>query len=414
MADYIIIGGGIVGLSTAYALTKEKPEATIVILEKEQQVASHQTGNNSGVIHSGIYYKPGSLKARLAKSGNESMRLFAEEHGIDVDICGKVIVASEEKELPFLEDLYERGLENGLNIRKLNQEELREKEPHVNGIAAIHVPTAGIINYKQVSNKLSELVQAAGAEVKSGTAVTGMKEHDAGVTVDTDKGRFEGKYLINCAGLQSDRMAKLAGYHLDVKIVPFRGEYYKFVETSRHLVRNLIYPVPNPDFPFLGAHFTRMIDGNVDAGPNAVLGFKREGYKKSDINWKDLSEVLLYKGFWKLARPYLKEGTGEMIRSVNKKKFVKNLQKLLPEVREEDLIPGPRGVRAQALSVDGKMVDDFYIVPGRNSLHVCNAPSPAATASLEIGKEIVKRVDEGRRRTDHGSSMDHSAAAANR
>lgn len=392
MEDYIIIGGGIVGLSVAYELTKQHPEASVTVIEKEEKVAFHQTGHNSGVIHSGIYYTPGSLKARLAKQGNESMRQFAEKHQIPIDICGKVIVATEEKELPHLENLYQRGLQNKLAIEKLNKSELLEKEPHVRGIAGIHVPSTGIIDYSKVSNKLAELIEQQNGQIKYGTAVTAISENADDVEIETNNKTYRGRYLINCAGLQSDRIAELAGYHLDLKIVPFRGEYYKFVEEKRDLVRNLIYPVPNPEFPFLGAHFTRMMDGNVDAGPNAVLGFKREGYKKRDINIKDLSEVLLYKGFWKLAKPYLKEGIGEMIRSVNKKKFVQNLQKLIPEVQEEDLMVGPRGVRAQALTKDGKMVDDFYIVSGKKSLHVCNAPSPAATASLEIGKDIVQRI----------------------
>ncbi|GEK60066.1 hydroxyglutarate oxidase [Marinococcus halophilus] len=403
MEDYIIIGGGIVGLSVAYELTKQHPHANVTVLEKEEKVAFHQTGHNSGVIHSGIYYTPGSLKARLAKQGNKSMRQFAEKHQIPIDICGKVIVATEEKELPHLENLYQRGLQNELDIEKLSKSELLEKEPHVRGIAGIYVPSTGIIDYSKVSNKLAELIEQQNGQIKYGTAVTAISENTDSVEINTNKEVYNGRYLINCAGLQSDRIAELAGYHLDLKIVPFRGEYYKFVEEKRDLVRNLIYPVPNPEFPFLGAHFTRMMDGNVDAGPNAVLGFKREGYKKRDINIKDLSEVLLYKGFWKLAKPYLKEGIGEMIRSVNKKKFVQNLQKLIPEVQEEDLIIGPRGVRAQALTKDGKMVDDFYIVSGKKSLHVCNAPSPAATASLEIGKNIVERIHVEEERKEKAS-----------
>ncbi|MFB4164257.1 L-2-hydroxyglutarate oxidase [Alteribacillus sp. JSM 102045] len=392
MEDYIIIGGGIVGLSVAHALTQQKPEANIVLLEKEEKVASHQTGHNSGVIHSGIYYTPGSLKARLAKQGNESMREFAKEHNLPLDVCGKVIVATEEKELPFLDTLYQRGIQNGLNIETLSKAELLEKEPHVQGISAIFVPSAGIIDYTAVSKKLAERLEQRNGKIENGAEVKAISEKTNEVEVETTKGSYRARYLINCAGLQSDRIAALSGYHLDVKIVPFRGEYYKLIENRRNLVQNLIYPVPNPEFPFLGVHFTRMIDGNVDVGPNAVLSFKREGYKKSDINLKDLSEVLLYKGFWKLAKPYFKEGIEEMVRSVYKKKFVESLQKLIPEVQEEDLVKGPRGVRAQALSVDGKMVDDFYIVPGKKSLHVLNAPSPAATASLEIGKEIVKRL----------------------
>ncbi|WP_017726304.1 L-2-hydroxyglutarate oxidase [Halalkalibacterium ligniniphilum] len=392
MYDFTIIGGGIVGLAVGHAIYERYPRASVLIIEKEQQVAAHQTGHNSGVIHSGIYYKPGSFKAKFAKAGSQSMTAFCKEHDLDVDICGKVIVATKEKELPLLDNLYKRGLANGLDISMLNKEEVREVEPYVNGLAAISVPAAGIVSYKQVAEKLAELIIERGGEIQLATTVEAITENSEGAVVETDKGTFHTSYLINCAGLHSDRIAKLAGYHVDMKIVPFRGEYYKLRPEKRYLVNNLIYPVPNPDFPFLGVHFTRMIDGEVDAGPNAVLSFKREGYKKTDIDLKDLSEVLRYKGFWQLASKYLKEGTEEMIRSFSKKKFVENLQQLIPEVKEDDLVPGPSGVRAQALTADGKLVDDFQLIRGRNSLHVCNAPSPAATASLEIGKAIVEKI----------------------
>ncbi|KKI86621.1 L-2-hydroxyglutarate oxidase [Shouchella clausii] len=394
MYDFTIIGGGIVGLAVGHALFGRYPKASVLIIEKEQEVAAHQTGHNSGVIHSGIYYKPGSFKAKFAKAGNQSMTAFCQKHGLKVDICGKVIVATNKKELPLLDHLYQRGIDNGLDLRMLSKEELHEAEPYVNGLAAISVPTAGIVSYKEVAEKLASLIAEKGGEIQLGTTVETISESNEGATIETDKGTFQTSYLINCAGLHSDRIAKLAGYHVDMKIVPFRGEYYKLRPEKRHLVKNLIYPVPNPDFPFLGVHFTRMIDGEVDAGPNAVLSFKREGYRKTDIDWQDVAEVIRYKGFWQLATKYWKEGTEEMIRSFSKKKFVENLQHLIPDVTEADLVPGPSGVRAQALTTDGKLVDDFQLIRGRNSLHVCNAPSPAATASLEIGKAIVEKVSQ--------------------
>ncbi|MEN1967884.1 L-2-hydroxyglutarate oxidase [Lentibacillus sp. N15] len=392
MYDYTIVGGGIVGLSVGMALTKKYPGKKILVLEKEQELASHQTGHNSGVIHSGIYYKPGSYKARFAKQGSQSMVEFCQKHDIAYDNCGKVIVATNEQERPLLENLYQRGLENGLSIKRLNKEELLEVEPHVNGVEAIFVSATGIVDYKMVSNKYAEIIKDHDGDIHCGEEVNQIAELPDGVTVETNKQTYQTKFLINCAGLQSDRIAKLAGYHIDMKIVSFRGEYFKLKPEKRHLVRNLIYPVPNPEFPFLGVHFTREINGEVEAGPNAVLGFKREGYKKTDINVKDLAEVLGYKGFLRLARKYMKVGMGEMVRSVSKKKFVESLQQLIPEIRSEDLVAAPAGVRAQALNSDGTLVDDFQIIQGKKSLHVCNAPSPAATASIEIGKEIVRRI----------------------
>ncbi|MER2028540.1 MAG: L-2-hydroxyglutarate oxidase [Solibacillus sp.] len=394
MLEVVIIGGGIVGLSVGLALTERFPDKKVVILEKENSVSKHQTGNNSGVIHSGIYYKPGSFKARFAKQGSQSMVAFCEEHGIEYDICGKVIVATEQHELPLLQNLYERGIQNELEIEMLNAEQLKEIEPHVAGLGAIRVPQAGIVNYKQVSEKIRELIEKNGGEIRCGVEVKSINEHDNGVTIETSKGTVEAKVMINCAGLQSDRIAKMTGYSADLKIVPFRGEYYKLKESSRSLVNHLIYPVPNPDFPFLGVHYTRMIGGEVEAGPNAVLSFKREGYKKTDINLFDIAETLTYKGFWKLAGKNMKEGLNEMARSYSKGLFVKSLQKLIPEIQADDLEPGGAGVRAQALKSDGSMVDDFYFIPGRRSIHVLNAPSPAATASLEIGKEIVSRFEK--------------------
>ncbi|GAA0485203.1 L-2-hydroxyglutarate oxidase [Salinibacillus aidingensis] len=392
MYDFIIVGGGIVGLSVGLAITRQHPSKKVLILEKEKELAAHQTGHNSGVIHSGIYYKPGSLKARLAKSGNQSMVEFCRKHGINYEVCGKVIVATNRDEQAQLEKLYQRGMENQLNIERLNRRQLQEREPHVNGIEAIKVPSAGIVDYKQVSNQMAELIRMQDGEIRCGETVQSITEQSDQVTVETDKNTFNGRFLINCAGLHSDRIAYLAGYYIDLRIVPFRGEYYKLKPEKRELVNHLIYPVPNPDFPFLGVHFTRMIDGEVEAGPNAVLSFKREGYTFSDFDRRDFGEFMRYKGFWKLARKYMREGLSEMARSLSKEKFVKELQRLIPEIKLEDVVSGGAGVRAQALRSDGTLVDDFEIIHGKQSLHVCNAPSPAATASLEIGREIVRQM----------------------
>lgn len=392
MFDFAIIGGGIVGLSTGMAIYQRFPNAKVIVLEKESVVANHQTGHNSGVIHSGIYYKPGSFKARFAKQGSQSMREFCQLHGIEHDICGKVIVATKQEEIPLLDHLFTRGLENGLNISRIDSGQLAEIEPHVKGLGAIRVPMAGIVNYRQVSEKFAEIIRLNGGEIRLNTKVEKIQEEQDQVSIETSRGTIKANMVINCAGLHSDRVAAAAGYKTDMKIVPFRGEYFKLKPEKRYLVRNLIYPVPNPKFPFLGVHFTRMISGEVDAGPNAVLSFKREGYKKTDFNAKDLAEVLSYGGFWKLAGKFMKEGMEEYIRSFSKSAFTKSLQELIPEICEDDLVPAPAGVRAQALKYDGNMVDDFHIVMGKRSIHVCNAPSPAATASIEIGKEIVRRI----------------------
>ncbi|WML54528.1 L-2-hydroxyglutarate oxidase [Neobacillus sp. PS3-12] len=392
MFDFAIIGGGIVGLSTGMAIYQRFPNAKVIVLEKESAVANHQTGHNSGVIHSGIYYKPGSFKARFAKQGSQSMREFCQLHGIEHDICGKVIVATKQEEIPLLDHLFNRGLENGLNISRIDPDHLAEIEPHVNGLGAIRVPMAGIVNYRQVSEKFADIIRLHGGEILLNTKAEKIQEEQDQVTIETSRGTIKANMVINCAGLHSDRVAAAAGYKTDMKIVPFRGEYYKLKPEKRYLVRNLIYPVPNPKFPFLGVHFTRMISGEVDAGPNAVLSFKREGYKKTDFNAKDLAEVLSYGGFWKLAGKFMREGMEEYVRSFSKSAFTKSLQELIPEICEDDLIPAPAGVRAQALKYDGNMVDDFHIVMGKRSIHVCNAPSPAATASIEIGKEIVRRI----------------------
>ncbi|WP_240374765.1 L-2-hydroxyglutarate oxidase [Bacillus piscicola] len=393
MYDYTIIGAGIVGLSVAYSILKKEPNAAVAVIDKEKEVASHQTGHNSGVIHSGIYYRPGSYKARFAREGSKSMIAFCEEHGVEYDQCGKVIVATNNEQLPALNKLYERGQENGLTVNWMERDALLEREPHVNGVAAVEVPAAGIVNYKEVSKKIASLIQEKGADLFLNEEVKAIVENK-GVTIETNKRTLQTKLMINCAGLHSDRIAEMAGYHLDMQIVPFRGEYFELKDSAKHLVKDLIYPVPNPDFPFLGVHFTRMIDGSVEAGPNAVLGFKREGYTKLDISVKDLSQVLRSFGFWKLASANMKEGLNEMKRSFSKKAFIASLQELIPEITEDDVMAAPAGVRAQALRTNGELVDDFYIVAGAHSFHVCNAPSPAATGALQIGEEVYRQMSE--------------------
>ncbi|HEY9603804.1 MAG TPA: L-2-hydroxyglutarate oxidase [Allocoleopsis sp.] len=392
MYDYVIIGGGIVGLSTGMAIGKRYPNARIAVLEKESKWAFHQTGNNSGVIHSGIYYKPGSFKAKFCRDGATSMVEFCQEHGIPYEVCGKVIVATEEEELPRLENLYKRGVDNGIKVKKITPEAVKEIEPHVSCLAGVRVYSTGIADYKKVSQKYAQLIEQQGGELHLNTKVLNIRAMPNSDVIETNKGNFETRCVINCAGLHSDRIARLDKVDPKAKIVPFRGEYYELVPEKRYLVNTLIYPVPNPDFPFLGVHFTKMIDGSVHAGPNAVLSLKREGYKKTDFDLRDFMEVMTFPGFWKLAAKNADEGIKEIIRSFSKAAFVRSLQRLIPEVQSEDVIPTHAGVRAQALMDDGKLVDDFLIVQGHNSVHVCNAPSPAATSSLEIGKAIVEQI----------------------
>lgn len=392
MYNYIIVGGGIVGLSTAMALSQRFPSAKIALLEKETSWAAHQTGHNSGVIHSGIYYKPGSYKAKLCHQGNRSMVAFCQQQGINYRLCGKVIVATEPHELPLLDNLYQRGLANQIEISKLTQEQVKEIEPHVNSRAGIWVKSTGIVDYKQVCQKYVEIAQKKGVELYNNTCVVGIESTTNGYVIQTSQGEYQTEFLINCGGLYSDRLTQLANIKPPAKIIPFRGEYYELTAEKRHLVNGAIYPVPNPNFPFLGVHFTPGIDGSVHAGPNAVLGFKREAYQKFDFDLKDFLDTMTYPGFWKLAAKYSQEGLQEMLRSYNKQIFVRSLQRLIPEVVAEDVVPIPAGVRAQALKSDGQLVDDFLIINHNKALHVCNAPSPAATASLEIGKYIVSQV----------------------
>jgi L-2-hydroxyglutarate oxidase len=390
--DYAIVGGGIVGLSTGMALTQRRPHARIVVLEKENRLAAHQTGHNSGVIHSGIYYAPGSLKAKLAREGNQSMVEFCQTHGIKHDVCGKVIVATKPEELPRLKQLHQRGLANGLKVTEIGKEALNELEPHAAGIAALHVPSTGIVDYRSVAETFARIIEQHGGVIHSGARVETLSEHGDEVVIETANGTFQARHLINCAGLQSDRVAALSGVHTRVRIVPFRGEYYELKPEKRGLVKNLIYPVPNPKFPFLGVHFTRMIGGEIHAGPNAVLSLKREGYRKSDIDFRDVMDIITYPAFWKFSMKNLGEGIKEMVRSASKTAFVRSLQKLIPDIQADDLMPGGAGVRAQALMDTGKLMDDFLIVRGPKSTHVCNAPSPAATASIEIGKTIAEQI----------------------
>lgn len=391
MYDITIIGGGIVGLATALTLKNTSPALKILLLEKENELAKHQTGNNSGVIHSGLYYKPGSLKATNCIHGYNLLIDFCQQNEIPFDLCGKIVVATEEAELPLLENLYVRGQQNGLqNLKKLGKEELLEYEPHVAGIAGIFVPQTGIVDYKVVAQKYGDLIKSKGGEINLGEKVLGIQSSEDKSVVVTQKSSYTTKLVINCAGLYSDKVARMTVPNLNVKIIPFRGEYYKLTKEKEYLVKNLIYPVPDPNFPFLGVHFTRMAKGGVEAGPNAVLAFKREGYKKSDINLSELGETLAWPGFQKVASKYWRTGFGEMYRSFSKAAFTKALQKLIPEIVESDLAPGGAGVRAQACDRNGGLVDDFMILEEKKVINVCNAPSPAATSSLAIGETVSK------------------------
>jgi (S)-2-hydroxyglutarate dehydrogenase len=392
MFDVAVIGGGIVGLSSAMHVLQRLPGARVIVLEKEAGVAAHQTGHNSGVIHSGIYYPPGSYKARFATAGSRSIVEFCERHGIAHDVCGKIIVATRPDELAQLERLYERGLQNGLDVSRLSPEEAHEIEPHVACIAAVKVPSTGIVDYTRVCEVYAAEIAALGGEIRFGARVTGLAQHAHGTVIETNVGEVEARFVVNCAGLYSDRVARMDGADPTAQIVPFRGEYYELAPGRRHLVKGLIYPVPDPAFPFLGVHLTRMIDGSIHAGPNAVLGLRREGYRKRDVHLGELAEILRYAGFWRLVGKHWRDGMHEVWRSVNRAAFLKSLQRLIPELTDADIVPTHAGVRAQAVKPDGGMVDDFLLVDMPRSLHVCNAPSPAATASLEIGREIAARV----------------------
>jgi len=394
--DVIVAGAGAVGLSTAYQLLMQDPKLKVAVIEKENGVAQHQTGNNSGVIHSGIYYKPGSLKATNCINGYNQLLDFAREHNIPFDLCGKLIVATKKEELPLLDMLYERGKTNGLtNIQKFSPEQAREIEPYVSCIAAIRVPQTGIIDYKLVSQTLANCIQEKGGTIFLNENITNIAIQSSGkAIISTTQNTYETKYFINCTGLYTDKIAELSGINPGIKIIPFRGEYYMLKPEKQYLVKHLIYPVPNPEFPFLGVHFTRMIGGGIEAGPNAVLAFKREGYKKTDINIKELFEILSYSGFHQIIRKYWKDGMAEMYRSWSKKAFTKSLQALIPDIQESDLLPGGAGVRAQACDSKGNLLDDFSIIKQGNTMHVLNAPSPAATSCLSIGKYLSEKIFE--------------------
>ncbi|MEZ5058341.1 MAG: L-2-hydroxyglutarate oxidase [Saprospiraceae bacterium] len=388
-ADVVIIGGGIVGLATAYQLLKSRRVLTVRVLEKESEIASHQTGHNSGVIHSGVYYKPGSLKAKNCRSGYVQLLNFCKEHGIKHDVCGKIILATKEDQLPLLQTIFERGQKNGLTgLQLIGPEQIKELEPNAQGVKAIKVPQAGIINYKNVAQKYAELIQVMGGEVLCDRKVVGIKDQ----VVETNQDNHQAKLIVNCAGLYADKIAKMTMPDLDLMTLPFRGEYYELVAEKENLVKNLIYPVPNPAFPFLGVHFTRMIDGGMEAGPNAVLAFRREGYSNKDFKASEFFETIGYPGFRKVAAKYWKDGLYEIYRSFSKAAFTKALQGLVPSIEEKDLKKGGAGVRAQAVDSKGNLIDDFLFYENERVINVCNAPSPAATASLAIGETVAGKI----------------------
>ena len=393
--DYLVIGGGVVGLATAWRLQTMQPGSRVCVLEKEPEVGSHQSSHNSGVLHCGLYYKPGSIKAILAVRGIRQMVEFCREADIDHEVCGKLVVACNDTELERLRKLEERGRQNGLEgIEFLGREAMLEREPNVGGIAALRVPQEGIVDYPAVCSELKRRITANGGDVQTGARVTRLKQCGGEWIATTPKGEFAGRYLVNCAGLHCDRVAGLAGEKRETRIVPFRGEYYKLVEGSEGLVRHLIYPVPDPQFPFLGVHFTRLIHGGIEAGPNAVLAFAREGYRKTDVNVRDLWDAVTYSGLWRFVVKYPRMTALELWQSLSKRRFCKALQKLVPIIRVTDIEPGGAGVRAQAMAREGNLIQDFCLIQRPAALHVLNAPSPAATASLAIGEEIVRKILE--------------------
>ncbi len=389
----MIIGGGIVGLATGLEVLGRFPGVSLEVIEKEPEVAVHQTSHNSGVIHSGIYYKPGTLKARLCTEGANGLFRFCDEHAIPYDICGKVIVATSQNESVRLDEIYSRGIANGLNgLRMLTGDEIRELEPHASGIRGIHVPSTGIVDYGTVARKYAELIERRGGTIRVSHEVIALRPSKNNTVIETTRGPIEAQLVINCAGLQSDRVSRMANARLDLTVVPFRGEYYELVPDKRHFVRNLLYPVPDPRFPFLGVHFTRRISGGVEAGPNAVLALKREGYTKTSFSAGDVWDYASFPGFWIMAAKYWSMSLDEYFRSFSKAAFVRSLQRLLPEITAGDLVPGGSGVRAQALGRNGELIDDFHFVHTKGIVHVCNVPSPAATASLAIAKHIVSTI----------------------
>ena len=395
--DYFVIGGGIVGLATAWRLQTMQPGSRVCLLEKEPEVGSHQSGHNSGVLHCGLYYKPGSTKAVLAVRGIRQMVEFCREANIAHEVCGKLVVACDDAELARLRNLEERGRQNGLEgIEFLEREAMLEREPNVGGIAALRVPQEGIVDYPAVCRELQRRVETNGGDVQTGARVTRLEQRGGEWIAATTKGDFTGRFLVNCAGLHCDRVAGLAGERRETRIVPFRGEYYKLAEGSEGLVRHLIYPVPDPQFPFLGVHFTRLIHGGIEAGPNAVLAFAREGYRKTDVNLRDLFDAVTYPGLWRFVARHPRMTALELWQSFSKRRFCRALQKLVPSIRVTDIEPGGAGVRAQAMAREGELIQDFCLIQRPAALHVLNAPSPAATASLAIGEEIVRQILETR------------------
>ena len=392
--DVAIVGGGIVGLATAWQLTRRRPDLDVVVLEKENALARHQSSHNSGVLHAGIYYRPGSLKAQNCRAGKEAMQAFCAEEGIPFERCGKVIVAVDDSELPALEMIYERGRANGVNCALITRERLKELEPHAAGVRAIHVPETGIVDFVLVCDRLAQRIRERGAQIRTGARLTGVRTGGDGMVLETEAGAVETLFVVNCAGLYSDKVTEMTGLRPEAKIIPFRGEYYALKPEARDLVGGLIYPVPDPAFPFLGVHFTRMIHGGVTCGPNAVLAFSREGYRKRDIRPAELFESLTYSGLLRVIPRYWRTGLKEIWRSFSKPAFVRALKRLLPAIETGHLEAAPAGVRAQAIRPDGRMVDDFLIQESERVINVCNAPSPAATAALNIGRLIVERLQE--------------------
>ena len=398
--DLTIIGGGILGLATALKITAVHPGLRLLLLEKEPDLARHQTGNNSGVIHSGLYYRPGSLKARTCVAGRRELIQFCDENNVPYEICGKVVVATTDEELPRLEELRRRGEANGLGgLETIGAERLKELEPHATGIKGLHVPETGIIDYKKVAAAYATKIRDSGGDIRLSQKVVGILDRPDEIVLQTSGGDYRTKHLINCCGLQSDLIAKMArganqDHEPEHRIIPFRGEYYKIAPERQFLVKNLIYPVPDPTFPFLGVHFTRMAKGGVEAGPNAVLAYAREGYSHRQINLNDLWQTVSFRGFWAMTGKYWQTGFGELYRSLSKTAFVRALQQLVPEIRASDLVAGGAGVRAQAVSANGALVDDFVIKQGRNTIHILNAPSPGATASLAIGRQICEMAEK--------------------
>ena len=394
MFDYLIIGGGIIGNSVAMQLKNLNPKLKVGLVEKESSISKHQTGNNSGVIHSGIYYEPGSLKAINCMDGYNQLLTFCDQNDIKYDICGKLIVATNNNQLSALDSIHKRGKANGLkNLKILGKDELLEKEPYCSGLKALHVPSTGIVNYTEIAKKMNNIFLTNGGEVFLETKVEKINKSSDVFIIETKNKSFKSKRIINCAGLYSDKITKLTNPNEDITIIPFRGEYYDIVKERRYLVNNLIYPVPDPDFPFLGVHFTRTIDDKIEAGPNAVLAFAREGYKNTNINLKEFSEIITHKGFLKIAAKHWRNGLSELYRSFSKSAFTNELKKLIPEISENDLVDGGSGVRAQACNNNGDLLDDFKLVLKDDILHVCNAPSPAATSCLSIGKTIINKFN---------------------